>query len=98
MTNSVIAIAARFSRRVPQQVPEPEEVIGPRRDPNEVLLPENDLEFLAREIERLRNIRVAAEGAKMRADIAAEQAAAAHCKSIDDYEAAVTERGLLCRK
>ena len=87
MSNSVIAIAARFSRRPAPPVQEAE-----------VLLPENDLEFLAREIERMRSAKAAADGAKMRSDIAAEEAQSDLNKAIDAYEEEVKRRGLLCRK
>ena len=87
MSNSVIAIAARFSRRPAPPVQEAE-----------VLLPENDLEWLAREIERKRNAKVVADGDKMRADLAADEAQEALNKAIDAYQEEVQRRGLLCRK
>lgn len=87
MSNSVIAIAARFSRRPAQPVQEAE-----------VLLPENDLEFLAREIEAARRAKVAADGAKMRADLAAEDAQSDLDAKVDAYEDEVKRRGLLCRR
>ena len=62
------------------------------------ILPENDLEVLAKTIDVMRSRKVIADGNKIRATEAAEEAAEDLNAAVDAYESEVKRRGLLCRK
>lgn len=60
--------------------------------------PENDLEVLAQLIREARNLKVIADGDKIKADERAIDAQAELEAAILSYEKEVSERGLLCRR
>ena len=87
MSNSVIAIAARFSRRPAPPVPRSGGAVAGERSG-----------ISGARIERMRSAKVACGRAKMRSDIAAEEAQSDLNKAIDAYEERGQTAGLLCRK
>ena len=64
----------------------------------DAILPENDLEFLAKTIAMMRSRKEATSADRARAISADEDADTDLNGAIDAYEAEVQRRGLLCRK